>query len=120
MAKKILIVDDSTDVKKILKNRLEANHYEAITASNGAEGLERVKSEKPDMVILDVMMPEMDGYTFVLELKKITEHKATPIIVLTAKEKLQDIFKIEGIQEYMIKPVDTTELLKKIEKYIGK
>ncbi len=67
MSKKILVIDDEPDIVQILKMRLEANHYEVITASNGEAGLRSLREERPDVVVLDVMMPQMDGFTFVIE-----------------------------------------------------
>jgi len=80
--KKILVVDDEVDFLKILKVRLEASGYEAITASNGKEALDMIKRDKPDAVLLDILMPKMDGLTV---LKKIRRHdKKLPVFMITA------------------------------------
>ncbi len=119
--KKILIIDDEPDIVKIIQKQFMASHYEVITALDGEEGLEKAEREKPDLIILDIMMPKMDGYTFTRELHtKISSGRVTtPIIVLTAKEKMQDLFEIEGVKEYIVKPFDPAELLEKVKKYIG-
>ncbi|MEI6632929.1 MAG: response regulator [Chlamydiota bacterium] len=115
MAKKILIVDDEPHIVEMLKSRLEANDYKVLSACNGEEGLKKVQDENPGLIILDVMMPEMDGWTFLKELKR--EGKHIPVIILTAKEKMQDLFELEGIKDYIVKPFKADELLEKISKY---
>ncbi len=116
--KRILVVDDDPHIVDLVKNRLEVNNYKVIVASDGKEGLEEYKAEQPDLIILDILMPQMDGYTFIRELKTITNWKLPPIIVLTAKEKMQDIFKIEGVSNYMVKPFKAEELLERIKKLV--
>ena len=123
MAKKVLIIDDDPNIVKMLESRLKANSYEVATALNGFEGLDKVREEKPDLIILDIVMPKMDGYTFIQELKTREVDadepvKRTPIIVITAKEKMQDLFKMEGVKDYIVKPFAADELLEKVQKYI--
>lgn len=118
MPKKILVIDDEKDIAELIKMRLETKGYEVITASDGDTGLEMAKIVKPGLIVLDVMMPRMDGLTFVKKLKLEKSIKNTPIIVLTCKEKMQDLFEMEGVKEYMVKPYDPNELLEKIRKYL--
>jgi len=119
VAKKILVIDDEPHFVKMLKRRLESCQYEVVSAPNGNEGLDRVATENPDLIILDIMMPEMDGYTFVKELKVKCENKMAPIIVMTAKAKMKDLFEIEGVADYVVKPYDPDELLEKVKKLLG-
>lgn len=119
MSKKILVIDDEPDFLMVMEMRLRSQGYEAIIASEGDEGLKKAKTRQPDLILLDIMMPKMDGYTFVLELKKMESLKNTPIIVLTAKDKMEDIFKLEGVSDYLLKPCDEEELLAKIRKHLG-
>ncbi|MDP8212760.1 MAG: response regulator [Candidatus Zapsychrus exili] len=112
--KKILIVDDERDLLDVLATRFRANGYETVTAENGAEGLKVWQEEKPDLIVLDIMMPGMDGYTFLQELKTIDNINPIPIIMLTAKQDMEEIFQVEGVAAYMTKPFDTEELLGKI------
>ena len=114
--KKILVVDDEPSVLKVLKRRLESKNYDVITAEDGLEGLEKALESKPDLIISDIMMPTMDGYTFIKKLKAKPGFSRIPVIILTAKEKMQDLFLFEGIKEcdYIVKPFETEELLNKI------
>jgi adenylate cyclase len=118
MKKKILVVDDDLDMVEVLVRRLEANGYEVVTAADGREGLLRLPVDKPDLIIADVMMPQMDGFLFVQEIKRTEGFSQTPIIVLTGKELMAGIFKSEGIKDYLLKPFDAEKLLDTIEKYI--
>lgn len=119
MAKKVLVIDDETDMVNLLKSRLEANHYDVAFAFDGDDGLLKAKKERPDLILLDVMMPNVDGYSFVLEIKKMEGLKNTPIIVLTAKDEMQDIFKMEGVQDYIVKPFQSEDLMGRIKKILG-
>jgi len=116
MPHKILIIDDDSGIVEVIKNALTKKNYEVFTASNGNEGLELVKKTPPDLILLDVMMPSMNGYEFLRALKalKIIEGKAMiPVIVITAKEEMEELFKFEGVKEYLVKPAESSELIKK-------
>ncbi|MBU1061844.1 MAG: response regulator [Candidatus Omnitrophica bacterium] len=119
MSKKILVVDDEPSIVKVVASRLEAFGYEVITANDGDVGLERLKNEKPDLVILDITMPRMDGYTFVKKLQADHTIPRVPIVMLTAKDKMKDLFELEGIKDYIVKPFDGNELLDKVKKHLG-
>jgi len=119
MQKRILIVDDDPDVLKLVSFRLNQAGYETVTASNGTEGLQKIASAKPDLIVLDVIMPGMDGYTFMKEVKSSGTSRGIPIIMLTAKDKLKEIFEMEGVKEYIVKPFETGELLDKIGKCLA-
>jgi DNA-binding response OmpR family regulator len=116
---KILIIDDDPTLLKVVQPFLESHGYKISLALDGQEGIEMVQKEHPDLIILDVQMPKMNGYTFVFELKKISEGKVTPIIVLTAKEGMAEIFKVEGVKEYITKPFKPEVLLNAIKKHVG-
>lgn len=80
--KKILVIDDEADFLEMIKIRLEANNYEVITAPNGKEGLEKVKQEKPDAVLLDILMPELDGLRVLRRIRR--DNKNLPVFIITA------------------------------------
>ncbi|MFA5059695.1 MAG: response regulator [Candidatus Omnitrophota bacterium] len=117
--KTILVVDDERDIVNTLKARLEANQYKVLTAYDGDEGLKSVDQENPDLIILDIGMPKMDGYTFVRELRSNDLTSRIPVVILTAKDRLQDIFKLEGVKDYIVKPYDSADLLSRVKKILG-
>jgi DNA-binding response OmpR family regulator len=118
--KKILIVDDEPDFVSMVRMRLEANDYDVIEASSGMEGLTKTVEEHPDLILLDVMMPGKDGYTMLRELKRKEEVKGIPVIVITAKPGMGDLFRVEGVEHYIVKPFETEDLLSRIEEALNK
>jgi len=117
--KKILIVDDEPDFISMLKMRLEAGGYDIISASDGREGLQKAQKETPNLILLDILMPEKDGYTTLRELREKKNTKSIPIIVLTAKPEMKELFEMEGIKDYILKPFDNNDLLIKIKKALN-
>lgn len=117
--KKILMVDDERDFVDMVKMRLEKNGYEVIPAYNGKEALEKGKIDKPDLILLDILMPELDGYSTLKELKQIETTKDIPVLVLTAKTGMKDLFEVEGIADYIIKPFEAEDLLLRIKRALS-
>jgi CheY-like chemotaxis protein len=117
MTKKILVIDDDEATLKLLKPFLAGKGWQVETALDGVEGMEKTRSWKPDLIVLDVVMPRMDGYGFVRELKKDLQLRRIPVVVLTAREMMRDVFVQEGIKDYVVKPYDPEELAKVISKY---
>ena len=114
MAKeKLLVVDDERDFVDVISERLEAKGFDILRAFDGKEGIERAHSDKPDLIILDVAMPEMNGYDVCRKLKLDEKFKDTPIIMLTAKFQPNDIrFGIGmGADAYLTKPLELELLL---------
>ena len=120
MSKKILIIDDEPDFIEMIKMRLEANDYDVVSAPDGIQGVEVAQEQKPNLILLDVMMPGWDGYETLRQLRKSPETKQTPVIMLTAKGESKSIFKAQGMgsSDYLIKPCDAQELLSTVRKYI--
>jgi len=118
--KRILIVDDEEGIVKVVKIYLERHGYEAITAGDGQEGLERAKTEKPDLIVLDLMLPRMDGYKVCGLLKRDTRYAKTPVILFTAKTQEKDVKLGEevGADAYITKPFKPKVLLSKIKELI--
>ena len=113
MPKKILIVDDEPQIVEICRDYLKAAGYETITASNGMQGLSLARREKPDLVVLDLMMPEMDGLDFTREIRRESD---VPIIMLTARvEETDKLIGLElGADYYITKPFSPRELVARI------
>ena len=117
MSKRILLVDDEKDMVYAVKLQLEANNYEVITASDGQEGLEKARREKPDLIILDLMLPKIDGYKICRMLKFDEKYKKIAIILFTARSQKNDEkvgFEV-GADAYITKPFDPKVLLEKIK-----
>ena len=121
MAKRILVVDDEQDIVRLVGLRLKANGYEVLSANDGQQGLETAQKEKPDLIILDVMMPKMDGYKVCGLLKKDSRFAKTPIIMFTAKaqDKDKDLGREVGADAYLTKPFDPPVLIAKVKELLG-
>ncbi|MCU0428516.1 MAG: response regulator [Cytophagaceae bacterium] len=115
--KKILVIEDTLEVRENIAEILELSDYEVIAASNGKEGVELAKQEKPDLIICDVMMPELDGFGVLHVLSKHPETSLIPFIFLTAKTEKADMRKGMnlGADDYITKPFDDVELLDAVE-----
>ena len=116
MGKKILLADDEPDILFTVKKRLQKNGFEVETAENGTQALEKVKVFLPDIVILDVMMPEINGYDVCRTLRSQPETQHLPVIMLTAKAQKFDKFWGEemGATVYLTKPFDDKKLIETI------
>jgi two-component system alkaline phosphatase synthesis response regulator PhoP len=118
---RVLVVDDEKDVVELVKFLLERDGHTVLEAFNGREALERANAEHPDLIILDIMMPEMDGYTVNA---RLTENEATrriPVIILTAKGQMRDVFEMaSNVAFYMEKPFDPKHLREKIQDVLTK
>ena len=121
MPKKILIIDDEVDMAKMLKFRLEKNNYEVIVAHDGPEGIEKTRLEKPNLIILDLMLPTINGYDVCAKLKKESTLEAIPIIMLTAlAQKSSENLGIEmGASAYIAKPFESGVLLDTIKRLLN-
>ncbi len=117
---RILVVDDEPNIVQTLQDRLEMNEYEVFTAGTGREGLKRFEDERPHVILLDVIMPIMDGHEMLEVLRKQPGGQDVSVIMLTARSQTQDIARANacGIDDYIVKPFDLSELLEKIESVV--
>jgi DNA-binding response OmpR family regulator len=117
LTRKILLVDDEPYIIKSLSFVLEKKGYNVLCANNGDDAIDKIKSYKPDLVLLDVMMPKKNGYDVCVEVRKYQEFRDLYIIMLTAKS--QDVDKEKGFQaganEYLTKPFSPVKMLQRIE-----
>lgn len=116
MSKRILAVDDETDVVLIVKTALQAEGFQVDTAHNGRDALAAVREQKPDVILLDVMMPGMSGFDVMRELKADDSTATIPIIMLTGlseRKKIQEAL-VGGTNYYIVKPFEMTELISKV------
>jgi len=118
MAKKILVVDDERHIVRLVEVNLSRAGYDVATAYDGVEALEKVEAEEPDMIVLDVMMPRMDGFEVLKRLQADPNTQDIPVIMLTAKAQDADIFRgwSSGVSSYLTKPFNPRELLTFVER----
>jgi CheY-like chemotaxis protein len=114
MSKIILVADDDGVNRELLKKRLTETGYNVLTASDGVEALAVIAKQIPDLIILDVEMPNMNGYAFMQAKKKISAYANIPVIMLTSHEETEPIFKRYGVRSYFIKPLNMQLLLDKL------
>lgn len=119
--KKILVVDDEVYILHILDFSLGAEGYEVITAADGEEAIEKARVEKPDLVVLDIMMPKVDGFEACRRLKASPETSGIPVILLTAKGREVDrqMGMEVGADGYIVKPFSPTKLIEKIGSFLS-
>ncbi len=129
MSAKILVVDDDPEIREAISLILEANGYTLVTAQDGAEGLSKLKEEKPDLMILDLLMPKLDGFGVCKELKdpRWSKYAHIPIIILSSvrEDASRRRYELEtGVQldvdDYVEKPIEHTVLLERIGKVLKK
>jgi len=113
----ILIVDDEPNIVELIKSILEFEDYTIRVAYNGVQAIQEVEKKQPDLIILDIMMPEMDGYEVSEKLKQNEQFKDIPIVMLTAKGKTSDMQKgyLTGVEGYISKPFNSSDLLEVIK-----
>lgn len=119
---RILLIEDEADMLRAITIRLEANNYEVLTARDGQAGLEKARQEKPDLIIMDIMLPKMDGFTLCRMLKYDMAYQHIPIIILTARIQEADRNKGQevGADAYVTKPYKSDELLGKTRELLDK
>ena len=117
--KKILLIDDNLDFISMLKIRLEKSGYLVLSAASGEEGIKIVQANNPDLVIIDVLMPKMDGLTTMKEINRISGRKI-PIIIMTGDAVMtRDAFELEGAKDFLIKPIDSIYLMNRLRELLN-
>ena len=118
--KKILIIDDEEDLQKMLKIRLEQEGFNIVQANDGDVGLKTAEQEVPDMIIMDIMMPNMDGYSCLKEVRSLPKTKDIPVLMLSGKEeeKVRDLFAFQKISGYIEKPFELDDLVVKVREIL--
>lgn len=116
---KILVIDDESEIIDMLTVVLKARNYTVISALDGQRGIERVKKDRPDLILLDILMPGTDGYSVCTKLKTDKETKNIPVIILSGMDEREAIIKCHnlGADDYIVKPFNLTTLLTKIRKF---
>ena len=119
--RKILLVDDSETILQMEQMILAKSAYELITARDGEEGVAKALKNKPDLILMDVVMPKMDGYEAVRHLRDNQQTSTVPIVMVTSKAEAESMEAgyVSGCNDYIIKPIDSLELLAKVKNLIG-
>lgn len=117
----VLVVDDSPTVRKIVQLTLQREHIRVVTAGDGLTGLASVSDELPDVILLDIMLPHMDGYNICQIIRRNMSFRDLPIIMLSGKDGLFDKMrgKLAGSTEYITKPFDSSELVQTVKRYLN-
>jgi len=120
MPLKVLVCDDERHIVRLIQVNLERQGYIVVTAFDGKEGLEKIRSEKPNVVVLDVMMPYMDGFEVLKTIRREPETEALPVIMLTAKAQDKDVFEgyHYGADMYLTKPFNPMELVTFVKRIV--
>ena len=121
MPAKILSVDDSKTIRMIIRRAFQPYDCTIVEAANGVEGLQAAAKEKPDLVILDITMPVMDGVAMLAKLKEDPVLKPTPVIMLTAESARENVLHVArlGVRDYLVKPFQENQLVEKVAKVVN-
>ncbi len=116
--RRIVCVDDDPDLCQLIKVMLEPHNFEVIETHGGLEGITAIREEEPDLVLLDLMMPDMDGWELFRQMQQLAELKEIPVIVVTARSNRaeRELGRIVGIDDYIIKPFTRKDLIERINK----
>ncbi|MEK7396767.1 MAG: response regulator [Candidatus Poribacteria bacterium] len=117
---KILIIDDEREIVELVSLMLKARDYSIVSALDGQDGLNKAKVEQPDLILLDIMMPGIDGYAVCLKLKSNKDTKNIPVVIMSGKAEREAIVKTHslGVSDFIVKPFNLPMLLGKLGKYL--
>lgn len=120
--KKILIIDDEVSLLQILAARLQFAGFDVYTAHNGTEGLKKAELVSPSLILLDIMMPDIDGYTVLLNLKKNRRTRGSSVVMITSNTESEAIDRAinMGAVDYIVKPFNPAVLMEKVNRAVGK
>lgn len=118
---RILIVDDSPTEIHVLKTMLEKNGFETLAANSGEQGIEMAKAEKPDLILMDIVMPGLNGFQATRQLTKGDDTSSIPVIIVTTKDqKTDEVWGLrQGAKDYITKPAQEADLVSKINSVLG-
>lgn len=119
MSKSILVIDDEKVITDISKRKLTASGYTVEVANNGEEALRVLETFNPDLILSDVEMPQMNGYTFMVEKNKNPLWAEIPVVVLTAYHETEPIFRRHRIKDYLVKPIQLEDLVSKVNQILN-
>lgn len=121
MSSKILVIDDSAMVRHLIKSFLDREGYEIVLSSDSAKVVDLIEEINPDLVISDILMPDMDGLTFLRHIRKEKALESLPVIIMSSKkrEAMEDLFVSYGISGYLEKPFHKEELVALVKKILG-
>ena len=119
--RRILLVDDSETILQMEQMILADGAYELMTARDGAEGVAKALQNKPDLILMDVVMPRMNGFEAVRQLRENQQTSTVPIVMVTSKAEAESMEAgyVSGCNDYIVKPIDRLELLAKVKNFIG-
>jgi len=122
MAKKIVLAEDEPQIARLVEFKLKKEGYQVVWKENGKEALEAIKADRPDLILLDVMMPVMDGYEVLRQIKEDENLRNIPVIMLTARAQERDVVKgiDSGVEDYITKPFHPAELLARVKRILRK
>jgi two-component system OmpR family response regulator len=120
--KKILVVDDEPNIVRTVADRLRMSGYDVITAADGEQAVAAAMKDRPNLILLDVIMPKLDGHGVLQRLRQMDETRQTPVIMLTARSQGQDVERATtaGVTDYIVKPFDLVEVLEKIKRELSR
>jgi CheY-like chemotaxis protein len=117
-AKEVLLIDDDTDIREAISQILEYEGYTVLAACNGREGFEILNSKRPSLILLDLMMPIMNGWEFKTQLNLKPELSNIPVVILSADGNINDRMDTTGVSGYLKKPIQLDTLLETVKKYL--
>jgi DNA-binding response OmpR family regulator len=122
MAKKIVLAEDEPQIARLVEFKLKKEGYQVVWKENGEEALKAIKADRPDLILLDVMMPVMDGYEVLRQIKEDENLRNIPVIMLTARAQERDVVKgiDSGVEDYITKPFHPAELVARIKRTLAK